>query len=840
MKNHHITIKEKIPLLFLILSALVSILIIIWCIEAGYTAIFQNILYIPIILACVIYPRQGFIFSCFLALTYFTIMIGYTKDETILLQAFLRLLFFICIAGVITLLASAGKRIEETNLELSEFQNNVISSARVWLMVLDLKGIILLWNKAAEDISGYRSGEVIGKNDIWKLLYPEKEYRKQITQTITRIITEEKYLENFETTIYTKSGSQRVISWNTRGMYDKTGTVSSYTAIGVDVTDRYTAQKILTQQTNFLNVLIDTLPVPIFYKNREGTYTGCNTAFEEYFGKPRDQIIGKKVYDIWPEEMADLYYNADQIVFSSSHTHHYEGDTKYADGSVHQVIFYKAPFKDENNQVTGLVGIIMDVTEIRQGEEALRESEKHYRSLFENMLEGYAYCHMIYDEQSSPSDWVCVDVNNAFERLTGFSDAKGKLMSDLIPGIRDMVPELFHMLNRVILTGIPETVETYFPPLENWFHISAYKPKEGNFVIVFENITDRKLAEERLQTIIREHQTILKNVPALIWFKDTNNRYLKVNPAASQVFGRPISEIEGKTFSELFPDRKDLYYQDDIEVIQSKKPKIGILEEIISAQGEHLWVQSDKVPLFDDNGEVIGVLVVSTDITERKLAKDAISFANKKLNLLSSITRHDIGNELQVIFGYLEFALEDDLSVQVKSYIDKANISAHHIERQLAFTRDYQDIGVQTPVWQNVSQVISQSVKNLDIRPIQIQIEIAELEAFADPLLVKVFYNLIDNARRYGEKITEIRFFGIEGEDGYTIIVEDDGVGIPEEYKLKIFNREYYKHTGFGLNLSQEILSITGLSIRETGIAGIGAQFEILVPKNAYRIKNSN
>ena len=106
---------------------------------------------------------------------------------------------------------------------------------------------------------------------------------------------------------------------------------------------------------------------------------------------------------------------------------------------------------------------------------------------------------------------------------------------------------------------------------------------------------------------------------------------------------------------------------------------------------------------------------------------------------------------------------------------------------------------------------------------------------YADPLLEKVFYNLIDNAKRYGVTITEIRFSGSEGTDGYTIFCEDDGVGIPAEFKTKIFNREYFKHTGFGLNLSREILEITGITITETAEPGRGARFEILVPEGKYR-----
>lgn len=176
-------------------------------------------------------------------------------------------------------------------------------------------------------------------------------------------------------------------------------------------------------------------------------------------------------------------------------------------------------------------------------------------------------------------------------------------------------------------------------------------------------------------------------------------------------------------------------------------------------------------------------------------------------------------------------ARDGEADQQVKRLIEKAFLSAHHIERQLAFTRDYEDIGVHSPIWQDIRTVISDVMKNLDFSPIVIHIEITDVEIFADPLLEKVFNNLIDNSKKYGQTITKIRFSGEERDERYFLICEDDGVGIPDEFKEKIFNREYYKHTGFGLNLTREILSITGLTIRECGEAGKGARFEIKAPK---------
>jgi len=240
-------------------------------------------------------------------------------------------------------------------------------------------------------------------------------------------------------------------------------------------------------------------------------------------------------------------------------------------------------------------------------------------------------------------------------------------------------------------------------------------------------------------------------------------------------------------------------------------------------------VQERTIQLSDTNKKL------NEEIEKGKLREKALRTVNHKFTLLSSITRHDIGNQLQLLFGYLGLARDSDLDPITHEYIENAYQSSLNIERQIAFTRDYEDIGVHSPVWQDINAVLRKVIVHFPTIEIQILVEISGIEVYADPLLEKVFFNLIDNANRYGETLTRVRFSGFEGGDGYTIVCEDDGVGIPVELKSKIFNREYYKHTGFGLNLSREILDITGITISETGIPGKGARFEIRVLNGGWR-----
>ena len=168
-------------------------------------------------------------------------------------------------------------------------------------------------------------------------------------------------------------------------------------------------------------------------------------------------------------------------------------------------------------------------------------------------------------------------------------------------------------------------------------------------------------------------------------------------------------------------------------------------------------------------------------------------------------------------------------------YLNKVYSAVDTIKRQILFTRDYKDLGEQSPEWYNVGKIVEEVCSPGSFGDLIFVNEVMNLEIYADPLFEKVIFNLLDNAVKHGEKITTIKFNSEETPDGMNLICEDDGVGIPEEFKEKIFKRQYYKNTGLGLFLSREILSITGISIKETGAPGKGARFEIIIPKNMYR-----
>jgi signal transduction histidine kinase len=228
---------------------------------------------------------------------------------------------------------------------------------------------------------------------------------------------------------------------------------------------------------------------------------------------------------------------------------------------------------------------------------------------------------------------------------------------------------------------------------------------------------------------------------------------------------------------------------------------------------------------------------VKGEMGERKEAEHALLSANRRLQLLNDITRHDIINSLTGLFlliGRAEARAAGNS--ELLAGIQKEKEIAELIHRQIIFTRDYQEIGLRMPEWQNVEDVITKAWVGHKIGSVRIDVRVPGLVIFADLLLEKVFYNLIDNAMKYGgPAMTTMRFSMHRDGDSVVIACEDDGLGIPEEARKNLFRRGYGKHTGYGLFMIREVLAISGLTITEKSQPGRGARFEILVPKGLYR-----
>lgn len=324
---------------------------------------------------------------------------------------------------------------------------------------------------------------------------------------------------------------------------------------------------------------------------------------------------------------------------------------------------------------------------------------------------------------------------------------------------------------------------------------------------------------------------ILRTMPDAMILADINGRIISANDATGKIFGLNEKELPGKMIGTCIPEPAFTQIRTAVlekrSVIDMETVPAGTASGTISIAGS--LVQ-------DSYGEPAGMVLIVRDITDRKTVEKALRIAGEKISLLTRVTRHDINNLISALSGYLLLIKDNPVDPENATYISTSMQIVERIHQQLMFTREYQEIGAHQPVWQSLEQIVSRAIMDLSHDGIIIERKTAGVEILVDPLSVKVLYNLLENAIRHGEHITRIRITTQEQNDkALHIFVEDDGIGILAEDKERIFRYGYGKNTGLGLAISRDILSLTGITISETGIAGSGARFEIIVPHSAWR-----
>ena len=369
-------------------------------------------------------------------------------------------------------------------------------------------------------------------------------------------------------------------------------------------------------------------------------------------------------------------------------------------------------------------------------------------------------------------------------------------------------------------------------PVEILLNFIEFGPNAYVFAFV-RDITDRKKAEDELKSAYERNKGLMDYANDAIFIADAKTgMLLDANKKAQELIGRTLEEIQGMHESALHPTDEEEKYRAYFKkhALEGK----GLQEEMIVDQ------KGNKIPVIVsatvlDLGGRRCMMGIFHDISDLKKAHDALQLANKKLNLLAEITRHDIRNKLTVLGGYLELFTDHPAEPLYSMYLAKLKSAVKMIAANIDFTKLYQDLGVVAPDWQNVSRTFFNACTHIDIKKIRFESDADEVEIFADPLLERVFYNIVANAVEHGSRVSVVRLSSTEVSEGLLIRIDDDGIGIPSHDKETIFKRGFGKNTGLGLFLSREILSITNISIKESGEYQHGARFEMFVPKGIYR-----
>ncbi len=316
-----------------------------------------------------------------------------------------------------------------------------------------------------------------------------------------------------------------------------------------EIKERKRAEEAVRESEERYRDLYDNAPVMYHTIDTKGIVLDCNQTEADMLGYSKEEIIGKPIYTFQTKKYQDL---APHALHEGMEKGHVVGERRFVkkDGRNIDTAFEGMAIHNDSGKAVGFRSTVIDITHLKRAEEALRESESKYRSLFENMLNGFAYCKILLDENNQPIDFVYLEVNDSFEKLTGLrkEDVVGRKAAVVIPGIKETHPELFNIYGKVALNGEETKFDIYFEPLEIWLSISVYSPQKGYFVAVFENITDRKRAEEALRESEEKYRSLVESTEDCIYLVDENLRYLFANKKIQSRFDLPMDKVIGRKY----------------------------------------------------------------------------------------------------------------------------------------------------------------------------------------------------------------------------------------------------------------------------------------------------
>jgi len=687
------------------------------------------------------------------------------------------------------------------------------------IYVEDPDYVITYVSPSVTQILGYLPEEIVGKNGD-SFVFEEDLQKIRHGRTVKQ---QGGSFETFEVRVKRKDGSLAVLDLQTIPIV-KNGIFQGQQVIGRDVTGRRKAEVALAASEERYRILVEHSHDMAFLE-QDGLLVYCNQALTAMTGYVPAEVLGKPIFGlIAPEDRTRVGNQYARWISGENVADSYEFSLLHADGTRRVQVVLSVGAATYRNRPAS-TGTVRDVTLERAQAQALQESEEQYRTLADS-LPDYVIVHR---------GGIIVYANRLTAEITGISreNLTGHSIFDFIsPESAAKVRAMMAQRKQGRPTGWYE-VNVSLPGGK--MHIALVNSTEIPYggspavLIVMSDITAHKQLEASLRESEEQFRVLTEHSPDTIMLFDRELRHRYVNPAVMKDLGIPPAEFIGRTHREMgFPGHLVQIWEEALRNVFDTDTSVQVEFQLPNGS----WADWFLVPVHGPDGTVDRVLATARIITRLKRTEETLRRANRQINLLNAITRHDILNQIMVIRAYLGLAEKNSPDPALAGYYARIKTAAEIISDQIEFTRIYEDIGSHEPQWQDVAAVLAQQPVPAGIAVVS---DLPLPEIFADSLLGRVFFNLLDNAARHGGSVSRIVVSSKEGPDGCVICFEDNGDGIADSEKEEIFERGFGQNTGLGLFLVREILAITGITIRETGTAGTGARFEIAVPPGAYR-----
>jgi PAS domain S-box-containing protein len=553
--------------------------------------------------------------------------------------------------------------------------------------------------------------------------------------------------------------------------------------IGVDVTDHIKAEEVFKQKHNFLQQLIDIIPYPLFFKDKNYIYRVCNKSFEEFIGLSRDEIIGKTVYDIAPKDLADKYHYMDKKLIQEGTLQIYEAPVQYADGSRRTVIFNKSVFNDLDGKLAGLTGVMVDITQRKKAEESLHESEKRLNDILNHLPDATFAINC---------EGMVIFWNKALEDMLQVKadDMIGKVNYEYsIPFYGDRRPILIDLILKTD---------------DEFLNSQYYNIKRDKHAIMAETTISNFFGNEDM----------------ILWGKAS-----------------PLYDEEGKMMGAIESMR---------DITEMRKAELELqkyhenLEEQVEERTEELEKTNEKLKSAIAKHEEAEIKMSELVVELKRSNKDLEQFAyvashdlQEPLRMVSSFT--------QLIERKYRDKLDEDANEYIWYVVDGAKRMQSLINDLLSYSRVTTKVKDFTKI--NLNETVDEAIFNLEIA-IEENNAIVVVDSLPpiygdSSQMVQLFQNIIGNAIKYrSEKIPEIHISASEGDQEWIFKIEDNGIGIQPEYNERIFQifqrlhgSHAYSGTGIGLAICKKIVELHGGSIWVNSKPGEGSIFYFTIPK---------
>jgi PAS domain S-box-containing protein len=575
---------------------------------------------------------------------------------------------------------------------LSDVRESIISNANVWLMVLDSYGRILEWNLAAEKISGYPAAEVVGGNEVWKRLYPEKNYRKEITGKITGIIKKDTYFENLQTTIVCRDGTQKTILWNTRGLPDIKGVTGHYIAIGVDISDRTRAEQVSREYAEWYSTILRTTRDGYNLVDATGRLIEVNDNYCRMTGFSREELLGRAISDQDADESRDVAVAHLQKILTTGsdrfETRHRTKDGRAIDVEISVVL---------QAQKKQFIVFVRDITERKRAEKEISDSEKKFQTIADFTADW---------EYWQGQDKQIIYMSPSCERFTGYPQqdfiADANLMDTIVHP--DDLPSVQEHNTAAWKTR--ETLSTDFRIIHRdgtvrWISHSCRQiyDGEGNAQgrrVSNRDITDRKLLEISLRESEGRLKEILESMIAGVVIIDPATHTIHdLNSIAARMIGADKEEIIGSVCHRyICPAEIGACPITDLNQIVDNSEKV-----LLTIDGQKIPIIKSVVPITIDHRPYL--LESFIDISNLKRAESALLESEEKFRAFFNTSRDcvfittadgrwvDLNSAAVELFGYN--SMEELRQVNIRDLYADPDERARHIAiiRETGFTRNF-------------------------------------------------------------------------------------------------------------------------------------------------------